>query len=225
MADAGMRQDARGLDTFQWYDALYAYSRPRRPEDEEDEEPELGPDGDLASAMVSTAIVGRMCKLFDAGALNPYSTSHVRRVVDVVESVEAALLSDNAKFHVRPPSSALTHADALVEQMLMKSVVNAFREAVTSTALLVRQCVDGNVRPPAFDPQAPPARRRFLARRLKLLRNLVRWRKYSGERFGVGELVTQLLRDCMLPIAESGWEVGGEDIMRKVSRRWCCVAG
>ncbi|KZV86977.1 hypothetical protein EXIGLDRAFT_621222 [Exidia glandulosa HHB12029] len=194
-------EDSRGLDTFPWYEALYSYSRPRQPGDEEEDEPELAQDGDLASAMVSTAIVGRMCKLIEAGALNPYSTAHVRRIVDVVESVEAALESDNLKFN-----------------MLLKAVLSTFREAVTSTSLLVQQCVNGNAsaRGPVFDPQAPPARRRSLARRLKLLRNLVRWRKYTGEKFGVGELATQLLRECMLPIAESGWEVGGEEIMRKV---------
>ncbi|EJD50811.1 hypothetical protein AURDEDRAFT_143230 [Auricularia subglabra TFB-10046 SS5] len=191
-------EDSRSLDSFDWYSALYTYSRPRGPDDVEDEEPELAADGDLASAMVSTAVVGRMCKLIEAGALDPYCAAHVRRLVDVVESVEAALLSDNVKFH-----------------MLLKAVLAPFRQAVNATSLLVQQCVNGNARVPAFDPQAPPARRRFLARRLKLLRNVVRWRKYTGEKFGVGELATQILRECMLPVAESGWDVGGEDIMRK----------
>lgn len=67
-----------------------------------------------------------------------------------------------------------------------------------------------------FDPQSIPARRRFLVRRLKLLTNLIKWRKHTGERFGLGETVTLLILRCLLPVSERGWEVGGEEILRKV---------
>ena len=69
---------------------------------------------------------------------------------------------------------------------------------------------------PRFDPQAIPARRRFLARRYKLLRNVLQWRKHAGDRYGLGNLATRLVTSSMIPVAESGWEVGGEEIMRKV---------
>lgn len=69
---------------------------------------------------------------------------------------------------------------------------------------------------PRFDPEAIPARRRFLNRRLKLMRNLIGWRKYAGNKYGVDLLAMRLLEQCMLPAAESGWEVGGEESLRKV---------
>ena len=98
--------------------------------------------------------------------------------------------------------------------MLLKSVYTVFSNAVeTSVATLVPYL---SLNQPLFDPEAIPARKRYLARRRKLLNNILRWRKYTGERFGIGLLVTQLLNDCMLPVAESGWEVGGEECMKKV---------
>lgn len=98
--------------------------------------------------------------------------------------------------------------------MLLKSIHTAFQAAVTETESLVEQYTSSSH--PRFDPESIPARRRFLARRVKLLRNLIRWRKFTGERFGVGALATRILKGCVLPIAEGGWEVGGEEIVKKV---------
>jgi GC-rich sequence DNA-binding factor len=95
-------------------------------------------------------------------------------------------------------------------------VSNVFREAVVGTQTLLAPSL-GPANPGApFDPQSLNARRRFLARRVKLLTNLLKWRKYSGERFGLGEHATLLVRNCILPVAERGWEVGGEEILRTV---------
>lgn len=93
-----------------------------------------------------------------------------------------------------------------------------FREAVISTQTLLAPSLGPSNRGAPFDPQSIPARRRFLVRRLKLLTNLLKWRKYTGERFGLGEVATLLVLRCLLPVAERGWEVGGKDILRKV----CC---
>jgi hypothetical protein len=61
----------------------------------------------------------------------------------------------------------------------------------------------------------------------KLLANLLAWRKYTGERYGIGELVERLLGRVLLPVAEGGWEVGGENVIRKVCpfifRGVCCL--
>lgn len=101
-------------------------------------------------------------------------------------------------------------------QALLKSVSDVFREAVVSTQTLLAPSL-GPTNPGApFDPQSLDARRRFLARRLKVLTNLLKWRKYTGERFGLGEHATLLVRRCIFPVAERGWEVGGEEILRKV---------
>jgi GC-rich sequence DNA-binding factor len=51
---------------------------------------------------------------------------------------------------------------------------------------------------------------------MKLLSNLLTWRKYAGGLFGAGDLGEILVGNIMMPVAESGWDVGGEEIMRKV---------
>ena len=62
--------------------------------------------GDLASSMVSTAIVPRLCKLIEGGGFNPYSMKDVRTVTDLVEQVEIAVRDTaNLKFQVRTQPS------------------------------------------------------------------------------------------------------------------------
>ncbi|KAH9841721.1 nineteen complex-related protein 2-domain-containing protein, partial [Rhodofomes roseus] len=192
-------EDSRTLDSFSWYDALYQYSRPSRPDDrDEDEEAEMGPDGDLVSAMISTAVIPRLCKLLEGGAFDPYSATDVRKLTDLAEQIELSVERSNLKF-----------------EMLLKSVVTAFQLAVTSTDSIISPYLALNQ--PRFDPEAIPARRRFLTRRYKLLQNLLQWRRYTGERFGLGQLAQNLVGSDMLPVAEGGWEVGGEESMRKVA--------
>ncbi|KAG6836834.1 hypothetical protein H0H93_002514 [Arthromyces matolae] len=102
------------------------------------------------------------------------------------------------------------------KDMLLKAIVTTFQVAIADTEVLLAKFRAVQRGIPAFDPQAIPARRRFLCRRVKLLQNLLRWRKHTGERFGVGALTTQLIEQCVMEVAETGWEVGGEDISRKV---------
>ncbi|CCL98857.1 uncharacterized protein FIBRA_00863 [Fibroporia radiculosa] len=190
-------EDSRTLDSYTWYHALYQHSRPRiGDEGNEDEEPEMGPDGDLVSAMISTVIIPRLCKLIEGGCFDPYSTRNVRALMDLVEQIEASVEKDGLKF-----------------EMILKSTLSIFQGAVTATDTILGPYLALNN--PRFDPGAIPARRRILARRYKLLRNLLQWRKYTGERFGIGHLAQTLVESSMLPVAESGWEVGGEDYMRK----------
>ncbi|KAI0330494.1 GCFC-domain-containing protein [Cubamyces sp. BRFM 1775] len=192
----------RGLDSFNWYHALYKYSRPSTDDadkSDEEDEPELGPDGDLVSAMISTALIPRFCRLLESGALDAYSAADVRRLVDLAEQVEASVERQSLKF-----------------EMLLKAVYTVFAAAVAATETSLRPFLELNQ--PRFDPAAIPARRRFLTRRYKLLRNLLQWRRYAGDKYGLGALATRLVTSSMLPVAETGWEVGGEDIMRKVAQ-------
>jgi len=69
---------------------------------------------------------------------------------------------------------------------------------------------------PPISPETIPARRRFLARRVKLLTNLLRWRKFMGDHHEACLLATRLVDDCILGVAESGWDVGGEEIAKNV---------
>ncbi|KDQ09945.1 hypothetical protein BOTBODRAFT_36752 [Botryobasidium botryosum FD-172 SS1] len=197
-------EDDRSLDSFAWYSALYEYSRPRtRPvsamdvDDQDDMEPELGLDGDLVSAMITTAIVPQLCKLIEGGALDPFSAKHIRKLVDIAEQIEVTVEKDHLKL-----------------QNLLKAVIQTFRTAVSESATALQPWLSSSL-PPAFDPASIPARRRYLTRQLKLLANLVRWRKHTGDRFGAGELLQRLVEEVMLPVARSGWDVGGQEIMQK----------
>ena len=104
--------------------------------------------------------------------------------------------------------------------MLLKSVITTFRTSIdtllTTTAAFLSS--DSHAHTP-FTPDAVPARRRFLTRRQKLVRNMLRWRRYTGELFGIGELVMRVMQECVRPVAEAGggWDVGGGEAFNKVS--------
>lgn len=208
-------QDARSLDSFKWYKGLYAYSRPG---EEDLEERELGPDGDLVASMISTAVIPRLCKVVEGGAFDVYSHIHVRRMIDLAEEVEASLDPANPKFEVRKPVIGYGICYSIRgTQTLLRSASSVFQSAVAESEGLLAPHKDARHRPAGFDPEAITARRRFLARRVKLLRNLLRWRKYAGDRFGLGLLVGRLVEASILEMAKGGWEVGGEEVARKVS--------
>lgn len=95
--------------------------------------------------------------------------------------------------------------------------MNGFEKAVLTTETSITDYSSGHQSRAGFDPASIPARRRFLNRRMKLLSNLLRWRKYMGERFGVGILIGRLVERSIINVAESGWEVGGQEIAQKVS--------
>jgi GC-rich sequence DNA-binding factor len=101
--------------------------------------------------------------------------------------------------------------------MLLKSVSSIFQDAVTD--FISSQDPFFRVDNPPFHPEAIVARRRLLARQEKLMINIVRWRRYTGSLFGVDETVENLLLNCILPVARSGWEVGGEACVFRV--RFC----
>ena len=92
-------QDSRTLDSFHWYSSLYEYSRPTKSH-EDMEPPELGPDGDLVSAIITTAVLPRLSKLIEGGALDPFSAKDIRRLVDLAEEIEVSIEKGNHKFQV-----------------------------------------------------------------------------------------------------------------------------
>ena len=96
-------------------------------------------------------------------------------------------------------------------------MILSFQAAVVETETLLAKYKSTQQSVFAFNPEAIPGRRRFLSRRVKLLRNVLRWRKYTGEGFGLDLLIGKLVEGCILSVAESGWDVGGEEISRMVS--------
>ncbi|KAJ7816924.1 nineteen complex-related protein 2-domain-containing protein [Mycena olivaceomarginata] len=151
---------------------------------------DLGPDGDLVASMVSTAVIPRICKLVEGGMFDAYSDAGVRRIVDLSEEIEASVELGNPKLLV-----------------LSKTVLAVFQAAIAdTTARLDEKYQSGGVAA-AFDPASIPARTRFLNRRTKLLRNLIKWRKYVGERFGIGESISRLA-DSICVTAQGSWDGG-----------------
>ena len=102
----------------------------------------------------------------------------------------------------------------LRRQMLLKSVLAAFQAAVDADERLLGPYL--KVNQSRFDPEAIPARKRYLNRRVKLVQTLLRWRKHSGESSGVGSLVKHTVDVFIVPVADGGWEVGGEECLGKV---------
>jgi GC-rich sequence DNA-binding factor len=68
-----------------------------------------------------------------------------------------------------------------------------------------------------FHPGAIAARNRRLAHQEKLITNILRWRRYTSSVFGIDEVLKNLLVRCVLPIAKTGWEVGGQGYVHRVS--------
>ncbi len=62
--------------------------------------PELGPDGDLVSATITTVVLPRLTKLLEGGALDPFSGKDIRRLVDLSEEVEISVEKNNHRFQV-----------------------------------------------------------------------------------------------------------------------------
>ena len=98
--------------------------------------------------------------------------------------------------------------------MILKSVTASFKAAVDVSLDSVTKY--GKARTLVFDPLSASSRLRFLFRRHKVLMNMIRWKKYAGDRYGIGELVAKTIKECMMPVAESGWNIGGEQFMKKV---------
>jgi GC-rich sequence DNA-binding factor len=100
---AGGRMEVEG---FRWFAGLFAYSHPRsrggagQGAEEEEGEGEVGPEGDLAAAMVGTAVVPRVVKMVEGGGFDPYDAGIVRSAVEFGEQVEVAC-GKEAKFQVR----------------------------------------------------------------------------------------------------------------------------
>lgn len=101
--------------------------------------------------------------------------------------------------------------------MLLKSVLAAFQAAVDDEEQLLGPFLEVNQS--RFDPEAIPARKRYLNRRVKLVQTLLRWRKHSGESCAVERLVKHTVDVFIVPVADGGWEVGGEECLRKVRLR------
>lgn len=196
-------QAGPSLDAFTFYSSLHDYSRPREQRSssmmsDDDEEPPLGRDGDLVAALVGSAVIPRLGKLFEAGAYDPYSSRETRKAVDVVEQVEELLGRESAKFQVRLLSSptlfvssqpstqpSLTIPVLSASQALLSSVLSPFSSLLQSLTSLVLLCIQNAIS--SVPTSTPSPRVRFLYRLTKLIKNALAFQFYAPER--VSELV------------------------------------
>lgn len=98
-------QSSTTLESFTWFKAIHAYCHalPTHNGDmglEEDEEPPLGPEGDLIPEMVSRAVVPLLVKALENGAYDPYSAPQTRRAVDLADVISELMGKDSRKFTV-----------------------------------------------------------------------------------------------------------------------------
>ena len=102
----------------------------------------------------------------------------------------------------------------------MKAVTYVYRDAVDRIVEDLQPYLELSQN--RFDPESIPARRRLLAHYRKILANMLRWKKHSGSLFGIDAIVERLVQDAVLPVANSGWDVGGGDAMREVWSSFGC---
>ena len=65
-----------------------------------EEEPPLGPDGDLVVEMVSKAVVPMLTKSLENGGYDPYSAPQTRRAIDLLDVIVELTGKDSRKFTV-----------------------------------------------------------------------------------------------------------------------------
>ena len=203
-------QSAQPLESFTWFRALHNYCHPPRiGEDEEmDDEAGLGPEGDLIPDMVNKTIAPLLTKAFEAGAYDPYSAPQTRQAVDLVDVVRELSGKDSRK-----------HAD------LLKAVLNIFHEHLLDLASQVSACMSGDaVPPPAAHPDSSAALRRFVHRRVKLLKNMLLWSREAPTE--IREFINRLASEILRPILERNWEGEGGTLGQLVGvpLQWCSMA-
>lgn len=111
-------------------------------------------------------------------------------------------------------SSLPTWAD--MYQDVLQAVLFVFSQHITTLSLDVSACSLPTATPaPDFDPAARPAAQRFIRRRIKLLRNLLLWRRLAqGE---IRDLIGRVVRELVLPVLSKAWDSGGKELAGQVS--------
>ena len=164
-----------------------------------DDEPPLGPDGDLVFEMVQKTVVPLLIKQFESGALDPYSTPQTRKSIDLIEVVGELMGKGHSKYVT-----------------LLRTILNVYNETITQSKDQIRDSTSiGAIRPPDFDPESRIALNRFTRKRLKLIKNVLLWkREVSAE---VDQIVNRIVGEVLRPVLENQWDGGGKELAQEVS--------
>ncbi|KAG8809424.1 hypothetical protein FRC17_003451 [Serendipita sp. 399] len=186
------------LDEFQWYSQLYERAHP----DPDTEADELRPEEDLPGNMCRTMLIPRFNALISGGGFDPYSRHQLSHAVDIVEQIEASLGDEGDRY------LSVLKVFTRVFETATNELESQFQN-YSAVAPHAKQNL------PTFDPEAISARQRYMKRVVKLIQNVMAWRRYAKERFGIGRLITRLL-EVLFVVSQGGWDIGGEEMVRKV---------
>jgi GC-rich sequence DNA-binding factor len=205
------------LESFTWFQAIHTFCHPIPTDNgdmdlEEDEEPPLGPEGDLIPEMVSRAVVPLLVKALESGAYDPYSAPQTRRAVDLTDVISELTGKDSRKFTV----SRLLSREAVADrQSFLKAILMVYHNHITDLVASVQQAASPSAIPaPAFDPASRTSMERFVRRRLKLVKNILLMRRQSPNE--ARELITRIVNDVLRPVLEKAWGGGGREMGLKV---------
>ena len=160
----------------------------------------LGPDGDLVVEMTQKTVLPILIKSFENGAYDPYSTPQTRRAIDLAEVIHS-LCGENSR----------KYAD------LLRAIMAVFGEEIARQTEQVASCLHAEaIPPPGFEPTTRTALGRYVRRRLKLVRNLLMWKREAGRE--VGEMVSRIVGEVLRPVLQRHWEGGGKELAQTVSR-------
>jgi GC-rich sequence DNA-binding factor len=100
-------------------------------------------------------------------------------------------------------------------QVILRAVFAVYHNTLLSLSASIIACtIPTSLPPPAFDPASRPAMERYLSKRMKLLRNILLWRREAPQE--VRELVTRLVAEVFRPILSRTWGGGGREMGAKV---------
>jgi GC-rich sequence DNA-binding factor len=107
----------------------------------------------------------------------------------------------------------LSVADGI--QGLLRAVLAVFHNHLLELSATIAACTaPDTMPPPAFDLASPFPAQRFLRKRIKLLRNILLWRREAQQE--VRELCNRLVGEVVRPVLERIWEGGGKEMAEEV---------
>lgn len=164
-------------------------------------EAELGPEGDLVAAMVSSVVTRTITRAIEAGAYDLYSLRQTRILVDLADMIAEYAGKENSKFRAT-----------------LTAILTAFVEEIDELRDMVAKAMAPDaIPPPAFDPASRSALSSFVHRQLKLASTILAWRRFASiETTG---LVNRILKEILQPCLTRSWESGGQEAAAKVRRR------